>query len=208
MPEWLGDSKADRLRFGGEALMGAGASFIVLLAAAALVSSAAVAALRGAGTVMGPLSLTMTAVTLAVVPELRRTGPSVSAVRAWRHLRKVAIALSALAVIAGVVAWLLPAAWGARLLGDTWSVVREIIPLTAVEYVALAWLAASAAGLRAQGRSGSLLRLRAVFTALTLGLACSGALLAGSVWGMSLGLAIAAIVGAILGRHVLLRGAN
>ena len=204
---WLISTKWERIRFGGEAAIGAGTSFLVLTGSALVLSTTAAAALRGAGSIMGPLSLLMSAITLAVIPELRRSGPDVSAIVAWSHLRKVSLLLSTLALVVGVAAWVLPASLGALLLGDSWSVARGIVPIAAVEYAALSWLSGCAAGLRAQGRSRSLLELRLVFSLLTLGLAGLGAWVVDAVWGVSAGLALAAIIGAALGRRTLLGGA-
>ena len=81
---------------------------------------------------------------------------------------------------------------------------HQIIPITALEYAALAWLTGSAAALRAQGRSQSLLRLRTIFSTFTLIFAGLGASLVGDVWGVAAGLALAAISGAVLGGRLLL----
>jgi O-antigen/teichoic acid export membrane protein len=204
LTNWWRLTRSARLMFGGEAVLGAVTNLVVMALIALILAPSAVAALRGAGSVMGPLSIFMSAIALAVVPELRRDDEHLSAERAWRHLSKLAIAMSALSLGIGVVAWLTPSAVGRLLLGDTWSLAHTILPITAVEYAAIAWVTSAANGLRAQARSGELIRLRAILTTLTVAFSVIAALVVREVGAVSVALACAAIVTAVLGRRNLL----
>lgn len=206
---WIRSSVGERLRYGGEAVIGTVAALLILVVATWALTSAATAALRGASSIMGPLSLLMSAITVSLVPELRRSQKGqVDAARAWVHLRKVSFLLSTIALSVGIVAWAAPDGLGTVLLGDSWEVARGIVPITAVEYAALAWLTGYTAGLRSQGRSNDLLSIRLVYTVMMLLLSLTGGLLAQSVWGFSVGLAVAAAIGAYLARRRLLNGST
>lgn len=206
--DWWHGNHSARLLFGGEAVLGAVTTLVVMALIALILAPSAVAALRGAGSVMGPLSVFMSAVAVAVVPELRRDDAALTAERAWRHLRRLAMALSAVSLFIGAVMWLTPASVGALVLGETWPLAHAILPITAAEYAALSWATAAASGLKAQGRSAELLRLRVILTILTLLLSLAGALMVREVWGASIGLALAAIAAAVLGRRTLLETAR
>lgn len=200
---WWRASMGDRFRYGAEATIAATSSLAVLGVAAWLVGEEATAALRGAGTALGPLGVLMTVIPLAVVPELRRRR-TVSPVRLWRALRRLAIALSCLAVVVGLAALLVPSSWGTWVLGDSWRVSQPLIPILAVEYAGLAWISAVGGSLRAQGRSDALLQLRVILSVVGF----VGAVVAAAVFqdarAVATALAAAAIISAIWGRKVAL----
>lgn len=201
---WWAYSFHDRLRFGAEAAIGATTSFVMLGSATAIIGVNAAAALRGAGTVLGPLSILMSAIPLAVVPELRRRR-LLTSVELWVFLRKIAVAMSSAAVAVGVLSFFVPDGLGRAFLGESWSVVRPLLPITATEYAALAWLSAAAGGLRVQARSGPLLRIRLVFALLTLLAGSAAAVIWGQAVAVAWALALAAGVAAVVARAVFLR---
>lgn len=201
---WWRSEVRDRLRFGAEGLIGATSSFLVLGIVTAIIGTTATAALRGAGTVLGPLSILMSAIPLAMVPELRRRGkPSVASV--WRPLRNLAIPMSAFAIAIGAIALAVPQAWGELILGDSWTVVRPLLPITATEYAALAWLAAARGGIRALGRSSDLLILQLVFAGSSIAFGSLAAIVSGSIRMVAIALSIAAVVAAAYARFWLFR---
>jgi hypothetical protein len=145
----------------------------------------------------------MTTVPLAVVPELRKRGLLTSA-ELWPFLRRMAIAMSGVAVAIGCVAFFIPDSLGQAFLGDSWPVVRPLLPVTATEYAALAWFSAAAGGLIAQARSGALLQIRLQFSLVTLVAGVAAAAIWGQALGVAMGLALAAIVAAVVGRAMFL----
>lgn len=201
---WWHATLHDRLRFGAEAVIGATASLLLVGITTAIIGMTATAALRGAGSVLGPLNILLSAIPLVAVAELRRHG-TVNGAEMWRSLRKIALPMSALAVGIGMSASMVPTNWGELILGDSWTVVRPLLPITAIEYAALAWLSAAGGGLRAQGRSSALLKLRVVFAGSSIVLGSLAAIVTGSVRMVAVALAVAAVMSAVLARHMLLR---
>lgn len=201
---WWRTGLHDRLRFGASAVIGATSSFLVVGIATVTLGVTATAALRGAGSVLGPLNIAISAISLAVVPELRRRGQS-SASATWGALRKIALPMSALALAIGIVACVIPQGWGEVILGESWTVVRPLLPITATEYAALAWFSAASGGIMAQGRSADLLKLRLVFACGSVALGLVAALLLGSARAVAGALALTAILVAVYARRMLLR---
>lgn len=203
---WWRGSLHDRLRFGAEAMIGAMSTLIVLAVATAALGISASAALRGAGTLLGPLAILMSAITLAVVPELRRRG-ALSAAAIGPPLRNIAILMSVFSLALGLFALAVPRAWGELILGDSWNVVRPLLPITASEYALLAWLSAAGGGIRAQGRSSDLLRLQLVFAGSAVVLPSIAVILGGSVRMVAIALVVAAGIAAVAGWLMLFKGA-
>ena len=125
----------NRRTLGLEALTGAATP----LAAAAMVVGFAgadvLAALRGALTVMGPISLLLASVPLAVNPFIGRRG----LIQSRQTLRAVSASGSILLLVWGALFWWLPDRFGAAILGPTWVLASPLIPIVAVEYAFLLW---------------------------------------------------------------------
>ncbi len=203
--QWWLAHRGHRLRFGLEGAIGSLSSLMVVSAAAALIGASAAAALRGAGTLMGPLSILMAAVPLSVVPEVARAG--YTSEQTWTRLRTVAAAMSVMALAVGSIGLWLPDGVGELLLGDSWTVVSPLLPITGLEYAALAWVSIMYTTLRASGRSSALLRARLVHAATSLVLATGAGWWFGTALGVAIGLAAAgAIVGVVVRIALHLRG--
>ena len=69
MVAWIRSTAAHRFRFGATTAIGATNGLVFLFVVAALIGSPAIAALRGAGSVMGPISILLASMTLVAVPE-------------------------------------------------------------------------------------------------------------------------------------------
>ena len=190
--KWWLAHRGHRLRYGLEGAIGSLSSLVVVSAAAALIGASAAAALRGAGTLMGPMSILMAAIPLSVVPDVARAG--YTSEQTWRRLRTVAAAMSVIALAVGSVGLWLPERVGALLLGDSWLVVSPLLPISGLEYAALAWVSIMYTTLRASGRSSALLRARLVHAATSLVLATGTAWWVGTALGVAIALAAAAAV--------------
>jgi len=188
---WLASNWPDRLRYILEAGSGPAASLMVAAVAAALIGPQAAAALRGAGTVFGPLSVIVTAIPLAIVPELIRSAREPSA--AWHLMRRAAICLSLIACTLGVGGAFLPTSVGHQLLGSTWTVVKPLLPFTGIEYAGVAWYSCIVGVMRAQGLSAGLLKSRVLFS---LGLA-SSSVAAAVIWQTTRSMAIGLATGSV-----------
>jgi hypothetical protein len=200
--DWWRRTLHGRFRFGIEAGIAASSSLAVLASSSAILGVTAVAALRAAGAVFGPLSVLLSTIPLAVIPELRRRRPT-SAVELWRPLKSIAWLLSVTSVVMGVTACLIPSAWGKLLLGESWRVARPLMPVVATEYAALAWLTVLAAALITEGRAVDLLKVRLLLSGMSL----CGAIMAAAVFSSAMAVAIALAASsatvALWGRRVL-----
>jgi hypothetical protein len=186
---WVG---ADRrhAQLAGDALLSGGGPIVFLSLVGLVSGTTVVAALRGASTVFGPFNTLLNALTLALVPEVRRR----------RHARGGHLLVGTTAAVGGgvlvfglVVALLLPENVGAAVLGDTWPLTRRILLATAVEYVGITMLTAGIVWCRAKNRVDVALRLQAVqWAALLLaGTLCSA--LFGTARAVAVGIAIAGV---------------
>jgi hypothetical protein len=147
---------------------------------------------------MGPLSILLASMTLVVVPEFRRL-PGTTPAEYWRPMRRVAMVMCAVPVAAGVLSVFVPDSWGESLLGPTWFVTQPLLPITAIEYVALTWSYSADTILKAQGKSRAVLSLQVVHSALITGFASVAAIAIGSARGVAVGLAIGAAIGGLYG---------
>lgn len=197
---WWAESRADRIRYGAEAGVGATSALLVVAIATAFVGASAAAALRGAETVLGPLSILFSAIPLAVVPDaVRDNDPQ----RTWRTLRLIATLMSTLALAIGAASLALPDSWGELALGDSWQVVSPLLPIIGLEYAALAWVSVSYTGLKAAGRSRALMNLRAIHATSSLVLGGCAAALWQSARAVAIALALTAILVAMASRPIL-----
>jgi O-antigen/teichoic acid export membrane protein len=134
------------------------------LAASSMIATvggpAIVAAIRGAGTLFGPLNLLSATIPMALVPEALASGPR----RAKRLFLAAAVGFGTIAALWGVALHVLPSRAGTALLGESWSLVHAIILITAMEYVGIGLWGVARARLRVQGRLRTSLRLRKSFT--------------------------------------------
>ncbi len=198
LAEWWRKESGGRLRYGAEGLLGTVTSLVVVSAASAIVGPRAAAALRGAGTLLGPLSVIMSAVPLAVVPETSRT--TLTLEQTWAPLRRIGFLLSALSLTVSAIAVVLPHAIGRALLGDTWAVAAPILPITGLEYAGLAWVSVTYTLLRAQGRSGALLRARMLHSGVSLVCALGAAVVFANASAVAWSLVVTALIVAVLVR--------
>lgn len=199
---WLRESSFHRVRFGLEAAAGATGSFLLVGLAGVWLGAEAIAALRGAATVLGPVAVLISATQLSVVPELRRRNFSV--VDLWSRLWRVALPMSLISLTIGFASGLLPATWGEVILGKSWDIVRGLLPITGAEYGAVCWFAAISAGLTVRARSGARLRLGISLVALSAIGVTIGALVVSSVVAVAVGLLVAAILASVGGCWALL----
>lgn len=192
---WWRDPQAHRIRYGLEGGLGALAAFVVLLITVWIVGSSAAAALRGASTVFGPMSVLIAAAPLVALPELSRS--NIDSSGAWTHLKVASVVMSLGALLLGLVAWSLPAGIGESILGDSWPLVRPVLPFTALEYAAIAWIAGITTRLRAFNHADLFLGARVRHAVLSVCLAFFMAVVATTAVAIAAGLAVAAFASLI-----------
>jgi O-antigen/teichoic acid export membrane protein len=116
--------------FASDTLVGSGVVQLVTWIATAIGGLAIAAALRGAGTLAGPVTVGLSAARAVLIPRaLRHLGSS----RGVRGLVRDTALMSGLALPALVFLAFLPDAVGGSLLGATWLLVGPVLPLTATE---------------------------------------------------------------------------
>lgn len=194
---WLRQWDRDRCRLGSEATLGATLSIIQAAAVTAILGTAAMAALRGSASILGPLSLVIGSMSIALVPELRRRKAE-SVDELWRSVRWIAWTLVSASVLIGLASTTIPVGLGRSVLGDSWSVVMPLIAVTAVEYVFQSWIAVHNTVFRAKASTGYVLALRIVLSGGGTAAAVIAALTVETAYGVAWALALNAGTAAVI----------
>lgn len=186
---WLRTNADISKYMAGESLSVLAASQLTIILVSALGGAAQVGALRGASTVLGPLTLLSFAVGNFVVPEVARRRLS----RRGSYLTAAAVggALAAITMLWAIVFLLLPPGAGAALLGSTWPRTHHVLLPMAFS------MAASLAGMgpfvvmRGMARARATFAVNGTQAVLLVTFGTIGAALDGAV-GAASGLAAAA----------------
>lgn len=183
-------------RFTGEFLVRQGVRQLTVYAVGAAGGLSAVAAIRGAQVVFGPLHVLLAGVQLMAVPEAVRLARRSLASLA-RAVRVLAAALAALGVAAAGIALVLPDSLGLALLGDSWRAAAPVLVPQALVMAGVGASSAYVAGMRAMSAASRTLRSRVATMPLfvaggTGGAVVSGA--AGAIAGIALAQAVATVV--------------
>ena len=198
LQNWIRTSAGDRLRYGATYALSAANGLLFLVVVAALIGSPAIAALRGSASVMGPLSVLLASLNLVAVPEFRRMADA-SPAEYWRPMRKVATLLCIIPIVVGVLSIYVPDSWGEVLLGPTWSVAQPLLPVTAVQYVALTWNYSADVILTSQANSRAVLALQVVHALAITGAATIAAIAFGTAFSVAVGLAVGVTLSTVYG---------
>ncbi len=150
--------------------MSGGVTVVTALVVAPVYGAGAVGALRGAGTVLGPLNTLMTFLDFGVLAALARRSRS-------KDVR--ALVLVMLVLLGALVLWalilLMPSSpVGRAMFADSWPMVRDILPITCVEYGFLLFIATAGIffKLRDQGRQIVVAKILSVVVVL-IGVGCA-----------------------------------
>lgn len=190
---WLKEGLMHRLRYGVDSGLEQITVFAVLSLVAVLVSPTATAALRGATALLAPIGLFGNAIQVVVIPESTRRASQPAAV--WRVMLRIAITMAFLIALFGaMVVTVLPLDVGVLLLGDSWNISHQILPVTVVEYIATCFTVSLAIFLRTFNRSADALKLRTAMTTTAIGGATVSAVVFHDAIGVAFGLAIAAVL--------------
>lgn len=143
--------------YAADTLVGSGVVQLVTWIATAIGGLTVAAALRGAGTLAGPVTVVLSAARAVLIPRsVRHLGTD----DALRRCALDAALLGGLALpVLGLLA-AVPDTVGSAMLGDTWPVVRPILPVTAVELLFQLVAAVPEATHRALGVSRRILAVR------------------------------------------------
>ena len=141
--------------FTGDYLVGSGGGALTTTLVGALVDNLIVGALRGAGTLLGPVNLVASTARSLTIPLIARSGGD-----AVRVARIITLMLVTVAVPLLVAVQFIPDDWGRWLLGETWAAVSLILVPIAVESFFVLIGGVPAAGHRAMLAGGRTLVLR------------------------------------------------
>ncbi len=171
-----------------------GSTYVALFVITAIIGLEAVAGIRGAQTLLGPVNVLYLGSRLVAVPEGARLAARGS--RGVVHLAiVVAVVLVVAALVVGAVLLLMPDSWGTALLGDTWDDARSVLPATIVLMGANGVGIAAVNGLRSLAAAREGLAARLILIPVIVGGGALGAVVGGEQGG-AIGLAAAAVVAA------------
>ncbi|WP_420363618.1 hypothetical protein AABM26_04570 [Curtobacterium aetherium] len=158
-PSWSGTPvpSARSVAFAADTLIGSGVVQLVTWIATAIGGLPVAAALRGAGTLAGPVTTALTAARAVLIP---RSGRSLASSDGLRRSAVDAASMVGLAVPALVALAFVPDRVGDALLGDTWVLVGPILPLTALDLLFQLVAAVPEAAHRALGLGRRILTVR------------------------------------------------
>ncbi|MFZ6991404.1 hypothetical protein ACO0E1_05895 [Curtobacterium sp. RRHDQ66] len=145
------------LSYAGDTLVGSGVVQLVTWVATAIGGLSIAAALRGAGTLAGPVTVTLTAARSVLIPRAvahLQTGAGVPRLA----LDTVFLCAASLPLLAALA--VVPEPIGSALLGATWPFVAPVLALTAAELLFQLVAAVPEAAHRALGRGRRVLALR------------------------------------------------
>jgi O-antigen/teichoic acid export membrane protein len=163
---WVRSSRVFGSRLAADALAGVAAANVAFLALGAIAGPEALAGLRGAYLLLGPLNAVTEGVYLAVVPALAiRTagGRSIG-----HHVVRMGAALTLVWVVYSVIVLVVPGAWKQALLGDTWAFAEPVLPWLLLASVFGAIGIAAVYGVRAWRSGRALIRIRLAMLPLYL----------------------------------------
>jgi O-antigen/teichoic acid export membrane protein len=189
---WLEDHRDLASRFAGEFLVFRSALQLTLYVVGVVGGLAALASIRAAQVLMGPLNVLFLGATAFSVPEAVRM-LSHSKEEFQRALQLLSIVLGAAALVWGFIMFTLPTSVGTALLGDNWSGAHDVLIPVAITVAAAGASIGAWTGLRAFAAAGASFRTRALTAGLTLIMGTSGAL-AGDARGAAIGLACASVL--------------
>lgn len=135
-PGWPSSRVSTRtsVAFGADYVVGSGSATVAMNLIAGFAGTVVVASIRGAGTLLGPVTLVVGILPTLLIPTLRRMQEGLS--RPSGSIVRLAILLTVLAVPPlAVIAWF-PAAWGELLLAGVWPLAQPLLPFLAWELLA------------------------------------------------------------------------
>lgn len=176
-----------------ERLSGQGAVYLSLVGIGAAAGLAAVAAVRAAQALFGPLYITINAARLVMLPSL----VTASAARRRRLVVTTVLALVVIAAVCGAVITMLPGRVGTLLFGSTWPLVAPLLIFVALGRV----LGSAAEGFRIGLVSAASVR-RSLAARLVVTVAVIGGMSAGAAFAGARGAVIAEASALTLGAAV------
>ncbi|MEO8261273.1 MAG: hypothetical protein ABI566_01775 [Pseudolysinimonas sp.] len=174
-------------------LMATGVTLLMGLLMGPFLGPAAVAAIRGAGTLFGPINMLMAVLDLSVLGVLARRPAGTDRF----PILAVAALFSLISAVWAVALLLIPADVGTLILGETWIGARGVLPITSIEYVLLCIAAVFSLGLKLRSLARPLFVNRAVASIVILTSAAIALFLGAGVEWMAVALLAGAVVSCV-----------
>jgi hypothetical protein len=182
--------------FLGEWSLKQGATLVVTYGMGLIGGIAAVAGIRAAGLVLGPLNILFTGLQLAILPSIVAKR-DYSIIEMRHSLRLLALLLGSASLLIGICLVVAPSAWIAFLVGNQAEGFSQYVLPLAVGLAATGFMTGSHMGLRVLRAGRNLLVIRLAGTALTLTGGALGYILGNSalwgIWGLAIGGLLAVI---------------
>lgn len=183
---WLRDHVAELRTLGPDALLASLAPLLLASVMAHYMSLGDVAAVRGAGTLLGPAAMLFSALPIVLLPEMARVlGNDRS-----RLATAQALVMCLFVLVWGGCLALLPASVGEQILGETWTGSRAILLWAVLELVMWALASGPIALLGTYHRWRTLLFVRVAYL-ITVAFALSMTVTSGSVSRVMIGMVLA-----------------
>jgi O-antigen/teichoic acid export membrane protein len=194
---WLAQQRALGARYLVENLSMSAVTQLRIMSVGAFAGLSAVGSVRGAEVMLGPWLMVVNGLSMVAVPEaaraLRRSG------------RSLVVFCTGLALVqaVGVAAWgltlafVMPDAWGHRLLGSLWGPASALVIPTTLAFVGISFMNGAQAGLRALAMARRSMRTTLVCAGAYLTGGAGGALVgnaAGSAWGVAGATAVSGVI--------------
>lgn len=146
------------LAFGADYLVGSGSTLVTTNLLAAFAGSPVVAAIRGAGTLLGPVNLFIGILPTLLIPSLRQWhDPALKPVRSGLRLNGLIMMIAAPLLL--LIAFF-PASWGQLLLAGIWPLAEPLLPFLALDTAAALAATVPLSGHRSLLAGHASLRLR------------------------------------------------
>lgn len=160
---WLMDRRKERLAFSLDSILTAitAVAYVSILAVA--IGTTDLAAIRGAGTLLGPYNTLVSGLTLVIVPQLVRLSGSLT--EKSRAVLPLGGLLCVVALVIGSAGFWLPDRVGEFFLGETWILAAIVLPIMGLEYGIQALRGVLTSVLRAQRLVGWIVLAQSVSSA-------------------------------------------
>ncbi|MCG5431646.1 hypothetical protein LV457_04985 [Mycobacterium sp. MYCO198283] len=189
---WLRAGLGHRVRYGLDAGLEQVTVFLLLSLTTLLATATATAALRGATALLAPIGMFGTAVQLVLIPESTRR--SAQPKQVWQALVRLSVLVAFATTVVGLLLFLLPSKVGYLLLGESWTLAQDVLPLMVLEYVSASAIVALAIYLRTFNRSGSALSLKVALSVTMLAGVAITAWAFKSGVGVAIGIALSSVL--------------
>jgi hypothetical protein len=203
---WWRTYSPTRIRFGGTYASVPLSSAAAILVVTTIAGVEVAGVIRGASTLLGPISMLIMAIPMVFVPHVRRSSTPPRA--QWRLLALTSTASSVLTVVCTVLLLLIPVGLGTLVLGSIWEPAILVVPYIGIESAANCWIVSIYSWLHTQGMGRMLFRLRLLHVGSQLSCCIIAAIIFGSAIPIAISLASSCWFMVLIGAVVVRRAVN